>query len=57
MKENDTLRIYSIHLQSIKISTDIEDEAIEKMDESKSKYIYKRLSNAFKKTAGTSRVN
>lgn len=49
LKENDTLRIYSIHLQSIKISTDIEDEAIEKMDESKSKYIYKRLSNAFKK--------
>lgn len=49
IKDKDTLRIYSIHLQSIKISTDIEDEAIEKMDESKSKYIYKRLSNAFKK--------
>jgi len=43
VKENDTLRVYSMHLQSIKISTDIED----KIDEAKSKFIYRRLSKAF----------
>ncbi|WP_445717566.1 endonuclease/exonuclease/phosphatase family protein [Flavobacterium sp.] len=43
IKENDTLRVYSMHLQSIKISTDIED----KIDEAKSKFIYRRLSKAF----------
>lgn len=43
VKEKDTLRVYSMHLQSIKISTDIED----KIDEAKSKFIYRRLSKAF----------
>jgi len=39
----DTIRVYSMHLQSIKISTDIH----EKIDEEKSKFIFKRLSEAF----------
>jgi endonuclease/exonuclease/phosphatase family metal-dependent hydrolase len=43
VKEQDTLRVYSMHLQSIKISTDIH----EKLDESKSKFIFKRISSAF----------
>jgi endonuclease/exonuclease/phosphatase family metal-dependent hydrolase len=41
----DTLRVYSMHLQSIRISPDIH----EKIDEEKSKVIFKRLSDAFKK--------
>ncbi|WP_177760668.1 endonuclease/exonuclease/phosphatase family protein [Flavobacterium sp. I3-2] len=44
IKGNDTIRVYSIHLQSINISPDIN----EKIDESKSKLIFKRISNAFK---------
>ncbi|OYQ37989.1 endonuclease [Flavobacterium cyanobacteriorum] len=43
-KGNDTLRVYSMHLQSIKISPDIH----EKIDEQKSKVIFNRLSAAFK---------
>lgn len=43
VKEQDTVRIYSMHLQSIKISTDIH----ESIDEQKSKFIFKRLSKAF----------
>jgi len=43
IKEKDTIRIYSMHLQSIKISTDIH----EKINEEKSKYLFKRLSKAF----------
>lgn len=43
-KGKDTLRVYSMHLQSIKISPDIH----EKIDEEKSKVIFKRLSKAFK---------
>lgn len=49
IKDNDTLRVYSMHLQSIKISTDIDDEEIQKMDESKTKYIFRKISNAFTK--------
>lgn len=45
VKEKDTLRVYSMHLQSIKISPDIH----EKIDEEKSKIIFKRISEAFKK--------
>ena len=44
IKGNDTIRVYSIHLQSINISPDIN----EKIDESKSKLIFKRISSAFK---------
>jgi len=40
----DTIRVYSMHLQSIRISTDIH----EKIDENKSKFIFKRISAAFK---------
>ena len=49
IKDKDTLRIYSMHLQSIKISTDIEDEEIQKMNESKTKYIFRKISGAFTK--------
>ncbi len=41
---SDTIRVYSMHLQSIKISPDIH----EKIDEEKSKVIFRRLSDAFK---------
>jgi len=44
-KGKDTLRVYSMHLQSIKISPDIH----ESIDEEKSKIIFRRLSAAFKK--------
>ncbi|VXC37540.1 Endonuclease [Flavobacterium sp. 9AF] len=44
VKMNDTIRVYSMHLQSVKISTDIH----EKLDENKSKFIFKRISEAFK---------
>ncbi|WP_294824880.1 endonuclease/exonuclease/phosphatase family protein [uncultured Flavobacterium sp.] len=44
-KGRDTLRVYSMHLQSIKISPDIH----EKINEEKSKLIFKRLSGAFAK--------
>ena len=49
IKGNDTLRIYSMHLQSIKISTNIEEEEIQKMNESKTKYIFRKISDAFTK--------
>ncbi|AWM14326.1 endonuclease/exonuclease/phosphatase family protein [Flavobacterium sp. NRK F10] len=43
VRQKDTIRVYSMHLQSIKISTDIH----EKFDENKSKFIFKRISQAF----------
>lgn len=43
LKGKDTLRIYSIHLQSIKISTDIHED----FNQEKSKFIFKRISEAF----------
>lgn len=43
VKHNDTIRVYSIHLQSVNISPDINE-----IDESKSKRIFNRLSEAFK---------
>lgn len=43
LRKKDTIRVYSMHLQSIKISTDIN----EKIDEAKSKYIFNRISAAF----------
>lgn len=43
-KGKDTLRVYSMHLQSIKISPDIH----ETIDEEKSKLIFMRMSEAFK---------
>jgi endonuclease/exonuclease/phosphatase family metal-dependent hydrolase len=44
LKEEDTIRVYSIHLQSISISPDIH----EKIDETKSRKIFNRISKAFK---------
>lgn len=44
VKGEDTIRIYSIHLQSISISPDIH----EKIDEAKSKKIFNRMSTAFR---------
>lgn len=43
-KGKDTLRVYSMHLQSIKISPDIH----ERLDEERSKVIFNRMSEAFK---------
>lgn len=43
-KGKDTLRIYSMHLQSIKISPDIHEQ----INEEKSKVIFRRISEAFK---------
>ena len=43
VKNKDTIRVYSIHLQSVNISPDINE-----IDESKSKRIFNRLSEAFK---------
>lgn len=43
-KGKDTIRVYSMHLQSIKISPDIH----EKIDEEKSRVIFNRMSKAFK---------
>lgn len=42
--QSDTIRVYSIHLQSVSISPDIH----EKLDEEKSKRIFKRIASAFK---------
>ena len=43
LKDTDTLRVYSIHLESVKISADINEE----MDEKRSKFIFKNISKAF----------
>jgi endonuclease/exonuclease/phosphatase family metal-dependent hydrolase len=52
LKGKDTIRVYSIHLQSVKISADIN----EKIDEAKSKFILKRLSLAFGKQQKQSEI-
>lgn len=44
VKGKDTVRVYSMHLQSVKISPDIH----ERIDEEKSKVIFNRMSGAFK---------
>ncbi|EKB02251.1 MULTISPECIES: endonuclease/exonuclease/phosphatase family protein [Myroides] len=44
LKDQDTIRVYSIHLQSISISPDIH----ESIDEAKSKLIVNRIAKAFK---------
>lgn len=47
---NDTIRIYSIHLQSIKISPDVHEisEDINEINQQKSELMFKRISKAFK---------
>ncbi len=51
IKGKDTLRIYSIHLQSIKITPDVSEinEDINEIDQRKSEMMFKRMSKAFKK--------
>ncbi len=49
LKGIDTLRVYSMHLQSIKISTEIEDEDLKNMNESKTKRLFTKISDGFKK--------
>lgn len=46
----DTVRVYSIHLQSIKISPDVRDisEDINEINQRKSEVMFKRISMAFK---------
>lgn len=49
-KGKDTIRVYSIHLQSIKITPDVNEinDDINGMDQQKSQRILKRMSTAFK---------
>ena len=47
----DLVRVYNIHLQSIKISPDVSEisENVEGINQQKSQQIFKRISEAFKK--------
>jgi endonuclease/exonuclease/phosphatase family metal-dependent hydrolase len=49
-KGKDIIRVYNMHLQSIKISPDVGEisENIDVIDQQKSKYLYGRISKAFK---------
>ncbi len=49
VRGNDTIRIYNMHLQSIKISPDVQliSEDKEGINEAKSKKMFRRISNAF----------
>ena len=49
-KGKDIIRVYNMHLQSIKISPDVNEisENIDVIDQQKSKYLYIRISKAFK---------
>lgn len=49
-KGKDIIRVYNMHLQSIKISPDVNEisENIDVIDKQKSKYLYIRISKAFK---------
>ena len=49
LKDKDTLRIYNIHLESIKITPDVHeiDENVNTINEEKSKRMLKRLSKSF----------
>lgn len=44
----DTLRVYSIHLQSIKITPDVDRIDSSGIDQKKSEYIFRRISKAFR---------
>jgi endonuclease/exonuclease/phosphatase family metal-dependent hydrolase len=48
--KNDTIRLYNIHLESIKITPDVHeiDENVNSISEEKSKRILKRISKSFK---------
>lgn len=49
-RENDTVRVYNMHLQSIKITPDVNElnEDIQGIDQKKSERMLKRMSKAFK---------
>lgn len=50
-KGKDTLRVYNMHLESIKISPDVNEiqDNVDAINESKSKKLFNRISEAFKK--------
>ncbi len=51
IKNTDTIRVYNIHLRSVKITPDVNEiqQNVEVIDQNKSKDIFKRISLAFKK--------
>ncbi len=51
IKGKDTIRIYNMHLQSIKISPDVHDisEDINEINKKKSEMMFRRIGNAFRK--------
>ena len=51
IKNTDTIRVYNIHLRSVKITPDVNEiqQNVELIDQNKSKDIFKRISLAFKK--------
>ncbi|OYU80534.1 MAG: endonuclease [Flavobacterium sp. BFFFF1] len=51
IRGKDTIRVYSMHLQSIKISPDVHDisEDINEIDQKKSEMMFKRIGTAFRK--------
>ncbi|MDI9257192.1 endonuclease/exonuclease/phosphatase family protein [Flavobacterium sedimenticola] len=50
-KGKDTIRVYNIHLQSIKISPDVNEieEHVDAIDQNKSQQVFGRMRDAFKK--------
>ncbi len=50
-KGNDTIRVYNMHLQSIKISPDVKEMQanVELIDQEKSEIVFKRIGKAFTK--------
>lgn len=50
-KGKDTIRVYNIHLQSIKISPDVNEisEHVDSINQSKSEQLFNRIRDAFKK--------
>ena len=51
LKNKDTIRVYNMHMESIKISPDVDEieENVDAIDQSKSKLVFKRISKTFKK--------
>ena len=50
-KGQDTLRVYNMHLQSIKISPDVNEmeQSVDSINKKKSSMVFNRISDAFKK--------
>lgn len=57
-KGKDTLRVYNIHLQSIKISPDVNEisEHVDSINQNKSQQLFKRIREAFKKQEQQSEI-